>query len=316
MKQLKIDPEFRDKVPPMSEAEFAQLEENILKDGRVKVPLTVWDGTIVDGHNRYTIIQKHPKLAWDIDEVQFKDRYEAIVWICKNQLGRRNLTEEQKSYLRGKQYEAEKMSHGANDGFRGNQYTDLVSGQNVRLPNRRETKDGTAGRIGKQYGVSGRSIRRDAKYAKGVDLAEAEEPGIKNRILSGESQIPKTIIAAFPAMPKEERKSILSGISSGKKPEKRKSNNPEGYPKERRDLNKTIAEVVSTMYDTERVVEHTADDLIEDLEAIINDFTGKVKRTLQNHSTLLQEESARKRATAALSEAEAAIKKLKGLFYD
>lgn len=26
-----------------------------------------------------------------------------------------------------------------------------VSGQNVRLPNRRETKDGTAGRIGKQY---------------------------------------------------------------------------------------------------------------------------------------------------------------------
>lgn len=314
MRQLKIDPEFRDKVPPMSEVEFTQLEENILKDGRVKVPLTVWNGTIVDGHNRYTIIQKHPEIAWDIDEVQFKDRYEAIVWICKNQLGRRNLTEEQKSYLRGKQYEAEKMAIPNAEGR--NQHSE-VGGQNVRQPpQRREQRDGTAGRIGKQYGVNGRTIRRDAEYAKGVDLAEAEEPGIRNRILSGESQIPKTIIAAFPAMPKEERKSILLGISSGKKPEKRKSNNPEGYPKERRNLNKTIADVVSTMYDTERVVEHTADDLIEDLESIINDFTSKVRRSLQNHSTLLQEESARKRATAALSEAETAIKKLKGLIYD
>lgn len=310
MRQLKIDPEFRDKVPPMSEAEFKQLEENILKDGRVKVPLTVWDGTIIDGHNRYAIIKKHPELAWNIDEVHFKDRYEAVVWICKNQLGRRNLTEAQKSYLRGKQYEAEKMAQGGDR--KSNEFS---NGQNVHLKSRRETKDGTAGRIGKQYGVNGRTIRRDAEYAKGVDLAEAEEPGIRNRILSGESQIPKTIIAAFPAMPKEERKAILSDVPTGKKPEKRKSNNPEGYPKERRNLNKTIADVVSTMYDTERVVEHTADDLIEDLESIINDFTSKVRRSLQNHSTLLQEETARKRATAALSEAETAIKKLKGLIY-
>ena len=76
------------------------------------------------------------------------------VWICKNQLGRRNLTEEQKSYLRGKQYEAEKMAQG---GTGANQYTKEQTGQNVHLPTRRETKDGTAGRIGKQYGVNGRT---------------------------------------------------------------------------------------------------------------------------------------------------------------
>lgn len=84
-----------------------------------------------------------------------------------------------------------------------------------------------------------------------------------------------------------------------------------GRSKEQRELNKTIENVVSTMYDTERVVEHTADDLIEDLTAIINDFTGKARRSLRNHSTLLQDESARKRATAALSEAETAIDAMK-----
>ena len=29
MTELKIDPEFRDKIPPLIEAEFKQLEENI-----------------------------------------------------------------------------------------------------------------------------------------------------------------------------------------------------------------------------------------------------------------------------------------------
>ena len=97
--------------------------------------------------------------------MDFPDKWEAIVWICKNQLGRRNLTEAQKSYLRGKQYEAEKMSLG---GDRGNQYT-VASGQNVRQPERRrEQRDGTAGRIGKEYGVNGRTIRRDAEFAKEI----------------------------------------------------------------------------------------------------------------------------------------------------
>jgi len=42
----------------------------------------------------------------------FADFYEAIVWICKNQLGRRNLTDAQKTYLIGRQYEAQKMTQG------------------------------------------------------------------------------------------------------------------------------------------------------------------------------------------------------------
>lgn len=34
------------------------------------------------------------------------------MWICKNQLGRRNLTDAQKTYLIGRQYEAQKMTVG------------------------------------------------------------------------------------------------------------------------------------------------------------------------------------------------------------
>ena len=42
-----------------------------------------------------------------------KAEKKSSAWICKNQLGRRNFTPEQKYYLMGKQYEAEKAAHGS-----------------------------------------------------------------------------------------------------------------------------------------------------------------------------------------------------------
>ena len=69
MDKLTIDPEFRDKIPPLTEDEFSLLEENILSDGAVFSPLVVWDGIILDGHNRYEIIQKHPELVYAVHEV-------------------------------------------------------------------------------------------------------------------------------------------------------------------------------------------------------------------------------------------------------
>ena len=59
--ELRIDPEFEEKIPPLTDDEFTQLEANIMAEGALLSPLIVWDGVIVDGHNRYRIIQKHPQ---------------------------------------------------------------------------------------------------------------------------------------------------------------------------------------------------------------------------------------------------------------
>ena len=53
MINLKIDPEFQSQIPPLTDDEFKQLEENILKEGKLISPLIVWGNTLVDGHNRY-----------------------------------------------------------------------------------------------------------------------------------------------------------------------------------------------------------------------------------------------------------------------
>ena len=137
---LKVDPEFESICPVLTNDEYAQLEENILSEGLILTPLVVWDGTIIDGHNRYKIAQAHPGIEFRTHEKHFESRYEALSWICKNQLGRRNLTPQDKKYLVGKRYEAEKKANGAVDGFRGNQHTKLVVDQIDPLPLRQRGK--------------------------------------------------------------------------------------------------------------------------------------------------------------------------------
>ena len=47
----------------------------------------------------YRILQAHPEIPYETMEMEFSDRYAVIVWICRNQLGRRNLTDEQKKLV-------------------------------------------------------------------------------------------------------------------------------------------------------------------------------------------------------------------------
>ena len=86
---LTIDPEFQAIAPPLKEAEMKLLEESILEKGCLE-PILVWYGIIIDGHNRYKICGEH-HIPYETQNIEFKNRMEAKLWIIKNQLGRRNL---------------------------------------------------------------------------------------------------------------------------------------------------------------------------------------------------------------------------------
>ena len=83
-------------------------------EGKLISPLIVWNNTLVDGHNRYEIVQEHPEISFSTMPLPFESREEVLAWICKNQLGRRNLTPEQKKFLIGKQYSVEHRKPGGN----------------------------------------------------------------------------------------------------------------------------------------------------------------------------------------------------------
>ena len=99
---IRIDKEFESLIPPLSAEEFQQLEENCMRDG-IRDALIVWnqdgDDILIDGHNRFRIVGKHPTIQFNIRRMQFADRNEAIRWIILNQFGRRNLSAYDRSVL-------------------------------------------------------------------------------------------------------------------------------------------------------------------------------------------------------------------------
>ena len=227
--ELRIDPEFEEKIPPLTAEEFQQLEDNILADGIVINPIIVWNGVIVDGHNRYRIAAKHPHILFTTCEKAFADRYEAIAWICKNQLGRRNLTKEQKKYLIGKQYEAEKASHGGERGLlhdEKGQFTSSSQNGNLRC------KSKTCERIAEENGISRNSVLRAEAYSKAVDIADEIEPGIRDEILAGRIKPTEKEIHALARADPEERPEMIADLrkSPAEKAKSAKSEKPPNKP--------------------------------------------------------------------------------------
>ena len=90
--KLKIDPDFKNLIPPLSAEEFEQLEQNILSEKRCRDAVLVWKGYIVDGHNRHDICQRH-KIPFKVSKMHFESKKDALIWITENQLGRRNLSD-------------------------------------------------------------------------------------------------------------------------------------------------------------------------------------------------------------------------------
>lgn len=94
---LTVDDDFRSLIPPLTDDEYSRLERSIIAEG-VRDPIITWNGTIVDGHNRYRICQEHG-IAFKTAEIVFGSKDAAKIWIIENQFGRRNLNSYQKSVL-------------------------------------------------------------------------------------------------------------------------------------------------------------------------------------------------------------------------
>ena len=192
MINLKIDPEFQSQIPPLTDDEFKQLEENILKEGKLLSPLIVWGNTLVDGHNRYEIVQEHPEISFSTMPLPFESREEVLAWICKNQLGRHNLTPEQKKFLIGKQYSVEHRKPGGNG---NNQYTVTTEEpvqeelcQNDTVPPT-SAEASIRKQIAERNNVSESYVARSEKFMRGVQIMDQMIPGMQEKILSGQFKV-------------------------------------------------------------------------------------------------------------------------------
>jgi len=87
--ELKINPEFEKLIPPLRGDEQVSLHLSLWKEG-CRDALVIWNGYIVDGHNRYKYC-KQKNIPFKVIERHFADEKEAKVWMIDNQMARRNI---------------------------------------------------------------------------------------------------------------------------------------------------------------------------------------------------------------------------------
>jgi hypothetical protein len=180
VKPFSILKEIQDYIVPLSEDEFLQLEKNILAEG-CRDPLITWQADdqviLIDGHNRYKICEKH-NIPFKVKKLPFKDLEEVKAWMVDTQMGRRNLTPDQMSYYRGLKYLTLRKSRGG--------YSNVLS----KGTNELATSEFLAG----QFNVSESTVKRDAKFAEGINIIQRTNPKLKNKILTGEVKVKKADI--------------------------------------------------------------------------------------------------------------------------
>jgi hypothetical protein len=94
---VNIDPEFKDLIQAPNEKELAALELSLRTEG-CKDPLRLWGNILIDGHNRYEICERL-RIPYGSVTIDLEDREEAKLWIMRNQLARRNVTDLYRSVL-------------------------------------------------------------------------------------------------------------------------------------------------------------------------------------------------------------------------
>lgn len=182
---IRLNDELRSFIPALKAEELTLLEQSIRNEG-VRDALLVWkdegqDYILVDGYNRFHIIKKlldeGIQVRYNIKALAFDDLEAVKDWMIINQLGRRNLTDEQRSYLRGLRYQREKERHGGDR---------RSSDQNDHLK--------TSARLASEYKVGEATIRRDSEFAVGLDKVGQFNPHLKRAILDGEARVNKSVI--------------------------------------------------------------------------------------------------------------------------
>lgn len=171
--ELQIDQEFAMLIPPLTLDEFSGLEQSIISEG-CRDAIIVWDNLIIDGHNRYKICREH-NIPYRVEAKDFKSRDEAMLWMLRNQLSRRNLNDFQRVEIVRKFEDVVKAQAKERQGMRNDLEENIVE----KFPRSSKSRD----ELGIMAGVSGKT------YEHAIEVLEKAPEIISDAVRQNELSI-------------------------------------------------------------------------------------------------------------------------------
>jgi hypothetical protein len=137
------------------------------------------------------------------------ERIKVLIWVDRNQLGRRNLTDEQRAVVMGRLYKTVKQNPVLNL-----KQFQKDNGDRVLKLSTRGGSAATARAIAEQLGVGQATVRRAEKFADAVETLQEISPQAAERVLRGEVQ---DALTELPKVPSEALPFVAQKIEEGKR---------------------------------------------------------------------------------------------------
>lgn len=199
MTNIIINPALRDYIDPLTTQEFLALERSLLREG-CRDALVLWGETLIDGHNRYVICQKHGLPFETRQNDQFGSIEDVMLWMIDNHLARRSVSNFQRGVLalRKKEIISERRKQ------LSNQEKAAEAEQAVKEPDPVSVE--TREEIAKVAGLSKPAVAQIEKIRK------AATPELVEAVRAGTISI--NTAATIAALPSEQQ---VAAVAGGKK---------------------------------------------------------------------------------------------------
>ena len=125
-----------------------------------------------------------------VSRIRLGSMEEAIAWVCKNQLLRKDIPEKTRQYLIGKRFLVEKAL-GAHEAAKGRRTATSEMTTTVIVDNNPydATATKTCERLGLEYHICFVTVRKYGIFASILDYIRSKEPALADKILSGSIRI-------------------------------------------------------------------------------------------------------------------------------
>ena len=95
---ITVNEDLKAYIDPLSPEEYISLESSLLAEG-CRDALVLWGDVLVDGHNRYSLCQKHSLPFQTVQNTRFKTLEDVHLWMIDQHLGRRSVSDYQRGVL-------------------------------------------------------------------------------------------------------------------------------------------------------------------------------------------------------------------------
>ena len=122
----------------------------------------------------------------------------AVIWLCRSQCARRDITEEARRYIIGRQYEAQKTVTRLQNKVRYEEYKDPNSADgkpyetyDPAKPQRKNppVKVPVSQQLSKEYHIAPKTVEKYGRYSKALDYITQIDPNLFCKVLSGRYKI-------------------------------------------------------------------------------------------------------------------------------